>query len=135
VRRREEIYIAQKLSIKRRTRRCGPYWASWAGLVPVYITPFLFFVEILEDVAVILTTRIRLFAKCRRLCRVLFIRHSAKPTLPSVALGKVLRSVKILFTECGTLGTAQHSAKTSLPRVKHSAKTALGKGPLAAVYS
>jgi hypothetical protein len=75
------------------------------------------------------------FAECRRLCRVLFIGHSAKPTLPSATLGKVLCSVKILFTECGTLGTAQHSAKTALPRVKHSAKTTLGKGPLAAVYS
>jgi hypothetical protein len=82
-----------------------------------------------------ITTGIRLFAECQRLCRVLFIGHSAKPTLPSATLGKVLRSVKILFTECGTLGTAQHSAKTALPRVKHSAKTALDKGPLAAVYS
>jgi hypothetical protein len=81
------------------------------------------------------TTVIRRFAECRRFCRVLFIGHSAKPTLPSAALGKDLRSVKVLFTECGTLGTAQHSAKTVLPRVKHSAKTALGKGPLAAVYS
>jgi hypothetical protein len=66
---------------------------------------------------------------------VLFIGHSAKPILPRAALGKVLRSVKILFTECTTLGTAKHSAKTALPRVKHSAKMALGKGPLAAVYS
>jgi hypothetical protein len=81
------------------------------------------------------TTGIRLFAECRWLCRVLFIGHSAKPTLPSAALSKVLRSVKILFTECGTLGTPQHSAKTALPRVRHSTKRALGKGPLAAVYS
>jgi hypothetical protein len=66
---------------------------------------------------------------------VLFIGHSAKKTLPSAALGKDLRSVKVLFTECGTLGTARHSAKIALPRVKHSAKMALGKGPLAAVYS
>jgi hypothetical protein len=66
---------------------------------------------------------------------VLFIGHSAKTPLPSAALGKVLHSVKILFTECRTLGTAKHSAKTALPRVKHSAKMALGKGPLAAVYS
>jgi hypothetical protein len=52
------------------------------------------------------TIGIRLFAECRRLCRVLFIGHSAKPTLPSAALGKVLRSVNSLFTECRTLGTA-----------------------------
>jgi hypothetical protein len=81
------------------------------------------------------TTRIRAFTECRRLCRVLFIGHSTKKTLPSAALGKVLRSVKSLFTECTTLGTAKHSAKTALPRVEHSAKMALGKGPLAAVYS
>jgi hypothetical protein len=47
----------------------------------------------------------------------------------------VLRSVKILFTECRALGTAKHSAKTVLPSVKHSANMALGKGPLAAVYN
>jgi hypothetical protein len=85
--------------------------------------------------AVTYTTGIQAFVECRRLCRVLFIEHSAKTTLPSAALGKVLRSVKILFTECRTLGTAKHSTKTALPRVKHSAKMALGKGPLAAVYS
>jgi hypothetical protein len=50
------------------------------------------------------TTGIRTFAECRRLCRVLFIGHSAKQTLPSAALGKVLRSVKSWFTECRTLG-------------------------------
>jgi hypothetical protein len=66
---------------------------------------------------------------------VLFIGHSAKKSLPSAALGKVLRSVKSLFTECTTLGTTKHSAKTALPRVEHSAKMALGKGLLAAVYS
>jgi hypothetical protein len=81
------------------------------------------------------TTGIRLFAECRRLCRVLFIGHSAKSTLPRAALGRVLRSVKILFTECRALGTAKHSAKTVLPSVKHSANMALGKGPLAAVYN
>jgi hypothetical protein len=81
------------------------------------------------------TTGIRAFAECRRLCRVLFIGHSAKKTLPSAALGKDLRSVKVLFTECGTIGTARHSAKIDLPRVKHSAKMTLGKGPLAGVYS
>jgi hypothetical protein len=66
---------------------------------------------------------------------VLFIGHSAKKTLPSAALGKDLRSVKVLFTERGTLGTATHSAKIALPSVKHSAKMALGKGPLAVVYN
>jgi hypothetical protein len=55
--------------------------------------------------------------------------------LPSVALGRVLRSVKRLFTECRALDTAKHSAKTVLPSVKHSANMALGKGPLAAVYN
>jgi hypothetical protein len=65
---------------------------------------------------------------------VLFIAHSAKKTLPSAALGKVLHSVKTLFTECSTLGIEKHSAKTALPSGKHSAKMALGKGPLAAVY-
>jgi hypothetical protein len=66
---------------------------------------------------------------------VLFIGHSAKSTLPSAALDRVLRSVKRLFTECRALDTAKHSAKTVLPNVKHSANMALGKGPLAAVYN
>jgi hypothetical protein len=78
------------------------------------------------------TTGIWVFVECLTFCRVLFIGHSAKK---SAALGKVLRSVKSLFTECRTLGIAKHSAKTALPSVKHSAKTALSKGPLAAVYS
>jgi hypothetical protein len=59
-------------------------------------------------------------------------------SLPSAfyrALGKVLRSVKSLFTECETLGTEKHLANIVLPSGKHSAKMALGKGPLAAVYS
>jgi hypothetical protein len=77
------------------------------------------------------TTEIRVFAECRWLCRVLFIGHSTKSTLPSAALGRVLRSVKSLFTECRALSTAKHSAKTVLPSVKHSANMALGKGPLA----
>jgi hypothetical protein len=68
-----------------------------------------------------ITTRICVFAECRWLCRVLFIGHSAKQTLPRAALGKVLRSVKSSFTECRTLGTAKHSAKQTLPRA------ALGK--------
>jgi hypothetical protein len=83
----------------------------------------------------IFTTGIRAFAECRRLCRVIFIGHSAKQTLPSTALGNVLRSVKSWFTECRTLGTTKHSAKTALPSVKHSANMALSKGPLAAVYN
>jgi hypothetical protein len=82
-----------------------------------------------------ITTGIRPFAECRSLCPVLFIGHSAKKTLPRAALGKVLRSVKSLFTECRTLGTTKHSTKTPLSSVKHSTKTALGKGPLADVYS
>jgi hypothetical protein len=45
---------------------------------------------------------------------VLFVGHSAKKPLPSAALGKVVRSVKSLFTECRTLGTAKHSAKNVL---------------------
>jgi hypothetical protein len=56
--------------------------------------------------------------------------------LPSAfcrALGKVRLSATSLFTECWTLGTGPHSAKTRLPSVKHSAKVALGKGPSAAV--
>jgi hypothetical protein len=62
---------------------------------------------------------------------VLFIGHWTKKALPRATLGKVLRSVKSLFTECGTLGTEKHSAKTALPSGKHSAKMALGKGPSA----
>jgi hypothetical protein len=34
------------------------------------------------------TTGIRVFAECRRLCRVLFVGHSAKTSLPRAALGK-----------------------------------------------
>jgi hypothetical protein len=59
--------------------------------------------------------------------------HSAKKALPRAALGKVRLSAKRLFTECWTLGRGQHSAKTGLPSVKHSAKGALGKEPSAAV--
>jgi hypothetical protein len=57
-------------------------------------------------------------------------------SLPSAfcrALGKVLHSVTISFTECRTLDTEIHSVKTSLPSGKHSAKVALGKGSSAAV--
>jgi hypothetical protein len=79
------------------------------------------------------TTGIRAFAECRTLCRVPFLGHSAKMALPRAALGKARLSVTSLFTECRTLGTGPHSAKTCLPSVKHSAKGALGKGPSAAV--
>jgi hypothetical protein len=79
------------------------------------------------------TTGIRAFAECRTLCRVPFLGHSAKMALPRAALGKVRLSVTSLFTECRTLVTGPHSAKTCLPSVKHSAKGALGKGPSAAV--
>jgi hypothetical protein len=58
-----------------------------------------------------------------------FFGHSAKKSLPSAALGKDRLSAKSPFTECLTLGTGLHSAKTSLPSVKHSTKGALGKGP------
>jgi hypothetical protein len=68
-----------------------------------------------------------------RLCRVPFVGHSAKKALPRAALGKVRLSATSLFTECWTLGTGPHSAKTRLPSVKYSAKGALGKGPSAAV--
>jgi hypothetical protein len=58
-----------------------------------------------------------------------FVGHSAKKSLPSAALGKVWLSVTRLFIERRTLGTGQHSAKTCLSSVKHSAKKALEKGP------
>jgi hypothetical protein len=64
---------------------------------------------------------------------VLFVGYSAKIPLPRAALGKVLHSVTISFTECRALGTELHSAKTTLPSVEPSAKTALGKEPSAAV--
>jgi hypothetical protein len=79
------------------------------------------------------TTGIRGFAECRPLCRVPFVGRSAKKALPSAALGKARLSATSLFTECWTLDTGRHSAKTCLPSVKHSAKEALGKGPSAAV--
>jgi hypothetical protein len=62
-----------------------------------------------------------------------FVGHSAKTSLPRAALGKVLHSITMSFTECRTLGTEIHSVKTSLPSGKHSAKVALGKGSSAAV--
>jgi hypothetical protein len=62
-----------------------------------------------------------------------FIGHWAKTALPRAALSKVRLSAKSLFTECWTLGTGPHTAKTRLPSVKHSAKGALGKEPSAAI--
>jgi hypothetical protein len=79
------------------------------------------------------TTGIRAFAECWTLCRVPFLGHSTKMALPRAALGNVWLSVTSLLTECRTLGTGPHSAKTCLPSVKHSATKALGKGPSAAV--
>jgi hypothetical protein len=64
---------------------------------------------------------------------VFFVGHSAKKHLPRAALGKVLHSVTSSFTECRTLGTEIHSAKTSLPSAEPSAKAALTKEPSAAV--
>jgi hypothetical protein len=116
-----------------RGRACGSGGGAGAVYNPFLIVSRDYFCS--QIFIVRYTTGIRVFAECRRLCRVLFIGHSAKTRLPSAALGKVLHLVKIFFTECRTLGTAKHSAKTALPRVKHSAKMTLGKGPLAAVYS
>jgi hypothetical protein len=79
------------------------------------------------------TTGIQGFAECCILCRVPFVGHLAKKALPSAALGEARLSATRLFTECWTLGTGRHSAKTSLSSVKHSAKGALGKGPSTAV--
>ena len=75
------------------------------------------------------------FVECLALGRVLFVGHSAKKSLSSTALGKVLLSVTIRFAESRTLGTEIYSAKISLLSVKHSAMAALDKGPSAAVYS
>jgi hypothetical protein len=57
------------------------------------------------------------------LCRVLFIGHSTKKSLSSAALDKVMLPVMTTFTESRTISTQRHSAKTSLPSAKHSAKT------------
>jgi hypothetical protein len=69
-----------------------------------------------------ITTGIRVFAECSALCRVFFVGHSAKKSLPRAALGKVLLSVTTAFAESRTLTTGIHSAKISLPSAKHSAK-------------
>jgi hypothetical protein len=90
----------------------------------------LFHLFILNDVVCLqeITTGIRGIAECRPLCRVSFVRHSAKQALPRAALGKVRLSATSLFTECWTLDTGPHS-----PTTRHSAKAALSKGPSAAV--
>jgi hypothetical protein len=49
----------------------------------------------------------------RALCRVLFVGHSAKTSLSSAALGKVLLLVTTTFTKSRTLGTRRHSAKVA----------------------
>jgi hypothetical protein len=72
--------------------------------------------------------------RIRGFCRVFFVGHSAKKPLPTTALDKVLLSITNSFAECKTLGTERHSTNISLSSAKHSAKSALGKGPLAAVY-
>jgi hypothetical protein len=46
--------------------------------------------------------------------------HSAKKSLPTAALNKVLLLVTTVFTESRTLGTEIHSAKKSLSSAKHS---------------
>jgi hypothetical protein len=79
------------------------------------------------------TTGIQAFDECQELCRVLFVGHSTKTSLPRAALGKVLHSVTRSFTECRTLGTEIHSTKMSLPSAEPSAKAALDKEPSAAV--
>jgi hypothetical protein len=67
------------------------------------------------------TNRIWLFVECSRLCRVLFVGHSAKKSFSSAALGKVLLSVTTMFTKSRTLDIDRHSTKTSLSSVKRSA--------------
>jgi hypothetical protein len=69
------------------------------------------------------------------LCRLFFIGHSAKTSLPIVALGKVTLSVTTTFTESRTLGIDRHSAKRSLPSVNARQKTTLDKWPSAAVIA
>jgi hypothetical protein len=75
------------------------------------------------------TTVIRLFVGC------FFVGHSAKTSLPIVALGKVTLSVTTTFTESRTLGIDRHSAKRSLPSVNARQKTTLDKWPSAAVIA
>jgi hypothetical protein len=65
------------------------------------------------------TTGIWLFAESSALCQVLSIGHSAKKSLSSAALGKVLLSITTTFTESRTLSTEIHPAKKSLPSAKH----------------
>jgi hypothetical protein len=60
-----------------------------------------------------ITSHLRFHYRNPRLCRVLYSLSSAFCR----ALGKVRLSAKSPFTECWTLGTGRHSAKTSLPSV------------------
>jgi hypothetical protein len=69
------------------------------------------------------------------LCRVLSVGYSAKTSLPSVALGKVLLLVITAFIESRTLGKEKHLAKTTLPSASTRRTTTLGKVPSAIVYS
>jgi hypothetical protein len=69
------------------------------------------------------------------LCRVLFVRHSAKTSLSTAALGKITLSITTMFTESRTLDIDRHSVKKSLSSVNVRRKTTLGKWPLAVVYS
>jgi hypothetical protein len=98
---------------------------------PLFLLGYLFNIVHWKNLSY--TTGIRVFAECWILCWVPFVGHSAKKALSRAALGKVRLSAQRLFTECWTLGRGQHSAKTSLPSVKHSAKGALGKKSSAAV--
>jgi hypothetical protein len=66
------------------------------------------------------TTGTRLFVECSSLCRVHFFKHSAKNSLPSAALGKVLLSVTTTFTESRTLGIGIQSG---------AAETCVGPNP------
>jgi hypothetical protein len=65
------------------------------------------------------TIGIRLFVECSELCRVSFVGHSTKTSLPRATFGKERLSVTTTFTDDSTLGIVRHSAKTSLLRVNH----------------
>jgi hypothetical protein len=69
------------------------------------------------------TTGIRFFAECRRLCRVLFIGHSAKKSLPSATLGKFR-----LSRQRYPLPSAEHSAQDALGNDTFAEGQTLGKG-------
>jgi hypothetical protein len=117
----EDVERAKEVQVDDGEVDDGSYWAiinprrfTWPTGVNAYPRRFTWPTGV--------TIGIRGFVECWILCRVPFVGHSAKKALPSAALGKVRLSTKSLFTECWTLGTGPHSAKTSLPSVKHSAK-------------